>query len=517
MSQTATPIEPGGSDWRVLVRNSNWNISAFVVAVLANFIALPFAIRNIGLDQFGAAGIFIGVFAPLMIVGTVISQASIREMSGRLAGLDHGSARSIYWTSLWLCLAGCLLVIIVMSAAGDRLLRPFLGGATLPVVLMRKLCVLAAVSWAAQQFVTTIQAALVAAQRYRELATINGLSAIVSAACVVGCTRWQPSVGGFIGGTALGYTLSAAWSLQRVRSRLPDLFPAAAAARPEVRAIFDFGRWQAVSQLAGAVAQQTDRFVLGATAALSVVGQLNVANRLQEVVNMGILKIAEVLYPHFSAAAGRPVSERVPLIMASSWVTNVIAAAALAPLVCLSKPLLELWVGPAALELGVPILKTLVTAGLVGSGTNAITYFLLGQGRSSFVARYQLIHCAIVITASVVLLLSLGPRAAGAGYLVANIVRFSLLVLAFGEISGGAATVSAKARVSITPILAGICMAWLPWPVATVNSWFSLAAAYVLLAAMAVVAAVLASLVFPESRRVVTTIRIALARQLAGS
>lgn len=503
---TASPADVQRTHWKALVSNSNWNFAAFVVAVLANFLALPVVVRNIGVAQFGAGGIVLGVLAPLMLVGTVLGQACVREISAQVVDGRIEDARRIYWTALWMCGLGCSLVFVGVGLAGPFVVGRFLGGEQIAAEALRRLCLIAVAGWTAQQFVQVLQAAIAATQRYRALALLNAASSVVSAGCLVAASAWWPTVGGFLAGTAAGFAITAAWSLWQVRRHADHLFPATRPDRTATRRILDFGRWQAVAQIAGAVALQTDRLVLGATSALSIVGQLNVATRLQEVVYMGVLKITEVLYPHFSASAARPVAERVPLLLMSSWLTNAIAAAALVPLVPLSAALVALWVGPEAVPAGAPILRTLVCAGLVGSGTNALTYFMLGQGYAGLLARVNLAHCAIVIVASIVLLLSLGPLAAGAGFLIANAVRLGYLSWQLSAMTARTMSAWRMTTASMTPIAAGLALAWLPWPVNAVGGWGGLAAAYALLALLTATGAVILSLCFFDSRSLVLRI-----------
>lgn len=510
---SAPPARVPRTHWTTLVSNSNWNFASFVVAVLANLLAIPFVVRNVGIAQFGAGGVILGLLAPFMVVGTVIGQACVRELSGLLSEGRIDDARRSFWSALWMCGLGCALVVMVAAFAGSFVVSHFLASGEVATNALRSLCLIAVSGWAAQQFVQVTQAAIAAAQRYRALATLNAASSVATAGCLIGASTWWPSVGGFLVGTAAGFVVTAGWSLWQVRRHAGFLFPATRPERAATDRILDFGRWQAVAQLAGAVALQTDRFVLGATSALSIVGQLNIATRLQEVVYMGVLKITEVLYPHFSASAARPVSERVPLLLTSSWLTNAVAAAALAPLIPLSTSLVSLWVGPEATPAGAPILRTLASAGIVGSGTNALTYFMLGQGYSGLMARVNLAHCGAVVAASITLLLWLGPLAAGAGFLVANVIRLCYLSWQLPAMTGKTMSALSMTRASMTPIAAGLILAWLPWPLPAISSWGSLALAYVLLALATAVAAVILSLCFSDARILVARIAGGLRQQ----
>ncbi len=512
-------MPPGDADSTAgglrLVRNSNWNAAAFLVAVLVNFVTLPVVIARIGIDEFGAAGIFIGLFAPLMLVGTVVGQASIREVSASLARGQTEDARHVFWTALWVCAASCAIVVVLVAGTGAWVVAHFLGERDTSDEVLRRLCLIAAAGWSAQQVVNVLQAGITATQAFRVLALLNTASALLSAACLLATTAVWQTVDGFLMGTAIGFGVTACLSLFQVRRCAPMLFPAARLERRALGRIVAFGRWQAAAHLAGSVALQADRFVLGAVSRLHIVGQLNVATRLQEVVYMGVLKVTEVLFPHFAATADRPVHERLPLLVGSSWLTNALAAAALAPLVPLAASLIELWVGPDAVPAGAPILRTLATAGLVGSGTNALLYYMLSQGQSDVLARVNVMHALLVVLLSTALLLSAGPAMAGFGILVANVLRLTFLVAQMPSITGSTASVLSMARGTQTPIAAGLMLAWAPWPgfFSTASSWLGLGALYFLLAGATLLACVLAGLTENGSRRLLLGVADSLRRR----
>ena len=55
-----------------LVSNSRWNLIAFSISLVINFATIPIVISYIGLEAFGAAGLVIAIYAPFMLVGTVL-------------------------------------------------------------------------------------------------------------------------------------------------------------------------------------------------------------------------------------------------------------------------------------------------------------------------------------------------------------------------------------------------------------------------------------------------------------
>lgn len=503
--------------WLSFVKNSNWNALSFIVAVFANFLALPYVVQNIGIADFGAGGIFIGALAPLMLVGTVIGQACVRELSLLFKAGDFGAASSLFWTGIWLCGVGSVLVVILFCAIAPWFIKAFMNIELGSDSSIFELCTIAVVGWSAQQVLSVLQAGIVSTQAFRPLAFLNAVSAILAAVCLITITTSWQSVAGFLVGTATGFALSAALSFWYLYRYVPNLFPVRQIDRNSLCKIRAFGGWQSVSQLFGAVALQSDRFLLGAAASMSVVGQFNVATRLQEVVYMGILKITEVLFPHFSAQAGEPVQERVPLLLGSSWLTNSIAAAALAPMAPLATSAIGLWIGAEAVPYGGLILRTLVTAGLVGCGTNALFYFMLGQGIGAKLAKINIAHCMIVVAVSSALILTVGPIAAGVGFLVANVIRLAFLVMQMPRLTGRVMTVYEMAVATQVPILIGVLVAWAPWPDHFTNAttWGKLFFQYSVVAFVTLISCVLFGSLVKESRLFVVNIIDALLHRLS--
>lgn len=493
--------EPGSRvAWARLVSNSNWNFAAFAIVVLANFLTLPYVVHRLGMAQFGLGGLVLAMLAPMMFVGAVVGQACVRELAPMLAADRGAAARDVLASGLALCACACVLVLVAVGVAGPYLIRRLTGWEAVASVDLPLIVWVAGLGWVAQQLFQVLQSAIVSSQQFRALALLNVVSALVSAFCLLAFTWFAPTVAGFIGATAAGFACTLLLTLWQARRHASALFPLARPQLADMRRILAFCRWQVPAQLAGAFSLQTDRYLLGATAPMSVVGQFNVATRLQEVVYMGVLKISEVLFPHFSAGAGKPEGAQAGLFLASSWIVNAIAAAALAPLIPLSGAIVRLWVGESAVELGAPMLRTLVTAGIVGSGVNVFTYFALGHGQTKRLGVMSLVHALAVVVASTALVLGWGALAAGAGFLVANVLRLAWATLVTPAMIGSRMAVTDAMQATLLPLVAGLVVGWGWQGLAEVDSWLAVAIDYVVIGCAVLASSVCISALFPVSR-----------------
>lgn len=452
--QAASPAEPRHS----LVQNSRWNLIAFACGLAANFITIPFVVRWTSLESFGQAGLVLAVCAPLMLIGTVLGQALVREMSSRLGACEPEAAQRTIDAALRLCLLASVPGWAALVLAGPWIMSLLTGEHAAAASLLPAFLV-AATGWFAQQMSLVLQGICAARQDFRVIARVAVFSAAASIALTLAITWAVPTTAGYLCGVAAGFiALLAAWVVVLRRDLSPSGILRGERAA-ETSALLHFGKWQGLAQLAGAFGNQIDRYALGALAPVAVVGQYNVANRLQEAAYIGVVKAGEVLFPRFGSLSSSSTEKRCEFFQVSSWVMGTFSAALLAPLVPLAGAVLLLWVGAQAADGGAQLLGTLVLGGIVGSASNVFVYYAMGIGRNAPVALISVVYSVLTVVFTIVLIKSLGPLAAGAGLLVASVVRvaFALLITRrsfFPQLGWGELIVS-----TVVPVAAGVGVA----------------------------------------------------------
>jgi O-antigen/teichoic acid export membrane protein len=202
-------------------------------------------------------------------------------------------------------------------------------------------------------------------------------------------------------------------SLALSRRALGEWLARPALHRGPLGALLNLGFWQFAAQTGGLIAGQADRYLLGAFLAPQFVGYYNIAQRLEEAIYIGILKIGEILFPFFSSLQKESSDRVADLLFRSSFVLNVLAAAALGALIPVAGPLLYAWTGrQVALETE-GLLVVLAGAGMLGCASNVFAYYLLANGRSRASAMIALTTAAVTLATSAVVLPHFGWRAAG--------------------------------------------------------------------------------------------------------
>jgi len=487
-----------------LISNSRWNLVAFAFSMLFNFLLLPFVINRIGLNAFGTTGLMLSVLAPLTLIGTVLGQAMLREISSHLSIVDLRSGQRSFSAAISMCLVGCLLVGLVFLGLGKVIISLVTNDAPTNDY---QLCILVAiVGWSMQQLVLIFQSAIAATQKYRFLAIISIISSLLNAACVVGIVILIPTAFGYLSGLALGFLASAIIWLVLIKRYEPWLFPICWVSKADYRAIVDFGKWQSISQFAGGLGLQMDRYALGAFSSAAFVGQYNVAMRLQEVVHMGVLKAGEVLFPHFSSTSHYPAAQRASFFISVSWLMNTFAVCALAPLIPLSWHIIALWVNQEAALGGAVMLCSLTLAGIFGCAVNVYNFHAMGIGDVFRLTQLSFITAIITVVFTLIFILHFGPLAAGIGVVVGHAARL-IIVLFFSKKSFGS-FISLRTLIFVTmpPLLGGILVAytWKFSGILTPTTWPIIAVDYVLVSACVAIASIVLTSISAQGRHSVS-------------
>jgi O-antigen/teichoic acid export membrane protein len=471
--------------------------------MLFNFLLLPFVINRIGLKAFGTTGLMLSVLAPLTLIGTVLGQAMLREISSHLSVVDLRSGQRSFSAAISMCFAGCLLVGLVFLGLGKIIISLVTDEA---LTNDYQLCIFAAiVGWSMQQFVLIFQSAIAATQKYRLLAVISIISSLFNAACVVGIVMYIPTAFGYLAGLAMGFSASAIIWLLLIKRYEPWLFPLCWVSKADYRAIIDFGKWQSISQFVGGLGLQMDRYVLGAFSSAVFVGQYNVAMRLQEVVHMGILKAGEVLFPHFSSTSHHPAAQRASFFISVSWLMNTFAASALAPLIPLSWHIIALWVNQEAATGGATMLSSLTVAGILGCAVNVYHFHTMGIGDVFRLTQLTFITAILTVVFTFIFILNFGPLAAGIGVIVGNGVRLVFVIFFSKKSFESFISLRTLILVTMPPLLAGLLVAY-AWDfsgILTPSTWPLIVVDYVLVSACVAIASIVMTSISAQGRHYV--------------
>ncbi|SHH71845.1 lipopolysaccharide biosynthesis protein [Bradyrhizobium erythrophlei] len=419
-----------------LLGNSAWNASAFLISVGLNLLVLPFVLFRLGASAFGVAGLVTACVAPALAFGNSLALSTTRELACRLAPGEKAEARRFFATALLLAGAAGVPIAATLSLAGPPLARHVfhLEGAVANDLGLAFL--LGAGGWLCQCISGVFLALFTARQDYPRLASISMAIAVIStSSMLVLVPRW-PQASTFLGCQALGFAGGLLVSCAISRRVAGEWMAGPALHRGPLGGLFNVGAWQFAAQGSGVIAGQADRYLLGAFLAPQFVGYYTIAQRLEEAMYIGILKIGEILFPFFSSLQKESSDRMADLLFRSSWVLNVLAATALGALIPIAGPLLQVWTGRDVAIATQGLLVVLAAAGMLGCASNVFAYYLLAQGRSRSTALIALTTAVVTLATSAVVLPHFGWQAAGwsacLGMIAQIVITMSLLRQSFG-------------------------------------------------------------------------------------
>jgi O-antigen/teichoic acid export membrane protein len=418
-----------------LLRNSVWNASAFLVSVGLNLFILPFVLFRLGATVFGVAGLVMACIAPALAFSNSLALSTTRELASRLAPSERAEGRRFFATALSLAGAGGIAIVMILSLAGPPLARHVfnLDGDAADDLMFA--FVLGAGGWLCQCISGVFLALFTARQDYARLASISVATAVVSTSSMLVLIPLWPQASTFLGCQALGLAAGLLVSFVLSRQVVGEWVAAPALHRGPLSSLINLGAWQFAAQGGGLIASQADRYLLGAFLAPQFVGYYTIAQRLEEAIYIGILKISEILFPFFSSLQKESSDRMADLLFRSSWVLNVLAATVLGALIPVAGPLLHVWTGKEVAIETQGLLVVLAVAGMLGCASNVFAYYLLADGRSRSTAFIALITAVVTLATSAVALPHFGWQAAGwsacLGMIAQIVVTMSLLLQSF--------------------------------------------------------------------------------------
>lgn len=396
-----------------LLGNSAWNAAAFAVAVLLNLAILPFVTFRLGLGAFGVAGLVTACVAPALMFSNALGLSTARELAQRLEPADRDAARRFFATALALAIVIGGLIAALLGLAGAPLARLgfHLGGPAADDLGLA--FALAAAGWLCQCVFAVFLSLFTARQDYRRIASIAITGTLVTTMSMLLVIPHAPRASTLLGCQALGFATNLLLAFASSRRAISGWLARPALDRGALHALIKFGGWQVVAQSGALFAGQADRYLLGALLQPQFVGFYSVAQRLEEAIYIGVLKIGEILFPFFSTLQKENDERKVDLLLRSSWILNVLAASALGGLIPVAGALLHRWTGAEVAAETQLVLVVLAISGILGSSANVFAFYLLSHGRSGSNALISLVTGIVTLVTSAVALPYFGWQAAG--------------------------------------------------------------------------------------------------------
>jgi O-antigen/teichoic acid export membrane protein len=442
-----------------LLGNSAWNATAFLIGVGLNLLILPFVVFRLGLPAFGVAGLVTACVAPALAFSNALALSTTRELAQRLAPDERDEARRFFAAALLLAgaIGGLIAAILALGGAPLARLAFHLNGAAANDLELA--FIFGAGGWFCQCLSAVILALFTARQDYPRIASISIAGVMVSTASMLMLIPRWPQASTLLGCQALGFATSLLVAFAISRRIMADWLARPALHRASLGGLINLGVWQVAAQAGALIAGQADRYLLGVFLAPQFVGFYSIAQRLEEAIYIGILKIGEILFPFFSALQKESADRIADLLFRSSWVLNVLAASALGALIPVAGPLLHLWTGAEVATEAQHLLVVLSAAGIMGCNVNVFAFYLLANGRSHSNALISLVTAVSTLAASAVALRYFGWQGAGWGSFIGVTAQIVITMTLLRQSFALADMWSRVAHFVLLPLATGIATA----------------------------------------------------------
>jgi O-antigen/teichoic acid export membrane protein len=424
----------------LILKNSIWNSGGFLAASLVSFFALPVIVNGLGVEVFGIYGIISALVMPLSLTNLGMEDAAVKFVSENLARGNEQKAVSYAQTALFFSLIVGLAGGILFALLGPPLVEVFFDFQQVAKNDLWLSFALAGLGWFFSQIYSVLSSISRAFQRYEFVAI--GLVLLMISSSLLGVASI------LMGGRLVAYMLATviasfivllfygivAYRLGGIAYLLPCFH------KECWKSCFHFGLWKTLAGVGGIVANQSEKYLLGSILGASSVGLFNIAFRLEQVTYVVVYKMAEVLLPSFSANSKDPLEQQASTLMRASWMLTCLSVLVMVPLIPLSSTALRLWMGEEVSALATPILQSITFAGMLGSAKNASIFYLMGVGKTKWLAVLSLVTGIVTILAGALVLPLYGLSAAGwaaIASMCAQVVAVNVMLkLIFGKLAG---------------------------------------------------------------------------------
>lgn len=395
-----------------------------------NFIAAPVTIHQLGAEAYGVFALLLTVISPLGIFDFGLGEATVKYMAeglGRNARHEaEGYFRSTLMFNLIIGIVGALLLL---------LLAPWMVGSLFNVPekyqgMARIALGFIGLNWALSMAAQTYIGALTALQHYRLISLGNLLAQGGTILVGLGVL--------LAGGNLLHLVLSqsACWAVSiwgwraAVRRELPDFRLSPNWNPSAFRRTADMGVWQMGNKLGGLLAVRAQFWLLGAVLPVVAVGYYNLCSQMVSIIYLIAFRIGQVLFPEVSYlhGCGRE-GDAAQKVVNATWLVSSFALPGIAAMLFVGPDILGLWVGKSVATHAGAALVILSVANGISLVFAVPNFYLLGTGRSKWLAVMSVLQGSISFIAGLYWVPRMGLKGAALAVCVGTVVHLIVLCL----------------------------------------------------------------------------------------
>ncbi|WP_340588367.1 flippase [Erythrobacter alti] len=382
-----------------LVGNVLYSLTGTAAPAILSIVTVPFYIAQIGADRYGTlaiAWVLLGYFGAADFgIGRAITQriSTLRQA-------DTQERVNAVWSALTVMVGfGVIITAVVYFFAKWYFAGPFdvdseirreAGSAVLTLALCTPVVAIGGV----------LSGSLMGLERFRAVsfATLIGnlgvlllpLAASYLISVEISVLVLASLLARLVGVIVLAINVWATF----FRTSLPSF------SRADVKALFNFGGWVMVSALMGPLMLIADRFAIGIMRDAAAVAAFTIPFQVANRTLLFPIAVGQALFPRFASQGD--VESRSDCLQYACFLGQIFAPVIVA-LICLAKPLLELWLGNQLDPRSISVAHIV----LAGCWVNAIAVvpfaFVQARGNPRFTALLHTAELPIFIVAMVIL------------------------------------------------------------------------------------------------------------------
>lgn len=424
--------EPEQLTGKLLTRNWVLNLLGWIVPLSVAVVAIPYVVRGLGAERFGALSIASALLGYFGIFDLGLGRATTKFVAESLARSEPERLPHVVWTSLWVQLlfgvAGTLITIVLIPIAVDRYLKISPG----LVAETRISLYILAMSLTVVLIGNALRGVLEAGQmfdivNYVKVPTNTSMFLLPAIGVL-----FRLSLPGIIWLLVIARIIATLAYLAACLRYFPALRGGYLPHRSLIRPLLAYGGWVTVSNFITPLLAYIDRFFIGSLVSMGAVGYYSAP---YEAINRAWVvpaTLAATLFPAFTNLDAGGSRHRLEELCARSLKSLLlISAPTLLVLAFFARPMLRLWLGADFATESTSTLQILALGMLLNSIALVPFSLLQGVGRPDLTGIFSLIEFAFQIVCCWLLIRRFGIAGAAIAWTLKSLLD---AVLMFGTV-----------------------------------------------------------------------------------
>ena len=411
------PGPPLADRRRSPANNALQSTLAFLYPVVLTIVLTPLILHHIGAEEYGIfalAMVFVG-FLGLIDIG--MGPVVLRFLSASLATSDMSEARLVLGVGCTFFFSVGLIGLLVALIAGQFVpdilsLSPEMHSTATFVISV------AGVGFFFTAFRSPYTAIPGALQRLDTATTANLISTTAAAAGTVTVLSLGGGVRALIIVTALQPALMLLLVARSNKRLMPELSIRPMMNRPLLRRMMSFSSYSFISNIAGVVLFEVDKFVLGALSNVSLVTYYVIPGSVAQRLHVGMSKFTAIALPVSADLHAR--GDRAALnafYVRATRAIGLMTVCLVVPAFVFARQLLDAWIGKSFADTSFGTLRILLITYALLAVTTLSYYVTLGVGRPRVPAVFNVVTAILNVGLMVILIPRYGLIGAAVAYL----------------------------------------------------------------------------------------------------